>query len=53
MDLIPAPIANDLGLIRRVVFASVYLPKDTSDYWSKVTAFVTNNEGSQDIPHPL
>jgi hypothetical protein len=29
------------------LFASVYLPRDT--YWSKVTAFVTNNEGSQDI----
>lgn len=50
MDLIPAPIANDLGLIRRIVFASVYLPKDTPDYWSKVTAFVTNNERSQEIP---
>lgn len=27
----------------------MYLPKDTPDFWSKVTAFVTNNEGSQDI----
>ena len=49
MDLIPAPIACDLALVRRIVFASVYLPKDTPDYWSKVTAFVTNNEGSKDI----
>lgn len=50
MDLIPAPIASDLGLVRRIVFASVYLPKETPDFWSKVTAFVTNNEGStQDI----
>ena len=50
MDLIPAPIASDLGLVRRIVFASVYLPKDTPDYWSKITAFATNNcEGSQDI----
>ena len=49
MDLIPAPIACDLALVRRVVFASVYLPKDTPDFWSKVTAFVTNNEESKDI----
>ena len=46
MDLIPAPIACDLALVRRIVFASVYLPKGTPDYWSKVTAFVTNSEGS-------
>ena len=53
MDLIPAPIASDLGLVRRIVFATVYLPKDTPDYWSKVTAFAINSEGSQeqlDIP---
>ena len=49
MDLIPALMASDLGLVRTIVFASVYLPKDTPDYWSKVTVFVTNKEGSQDI----
>ena len=46
MDLIPALMASDLGLVRTIVFASVYLPKDTPDYW---TVFVTNKEGSQDI----
>ena len=49
MELIPPAIACDIGLIRRIIFASVYLPKDTPDYWSKVTEFVTNNKESKDI----
>ena len=42
MDLIPSEI-KDLGVIRRAVFASMYLPQECPNYWSLVSEFATLN----------
>ena len=38
MELIPPEIA-DLGTLRRILFATTYLPKDLPEYWSVITVF--------------
>ena len=38
MELIPSEI-TDLGMLRRILFASVYLPKDLPEYWTVIAAF--------------
>lgn len=38
MELIPSEI-TDLGMLRRILYASVYLPKDLPEYWSVIAAF--------------
>ena len=38
MEVVPPEIA-DLGILRRIVFASTYLPKDLPEYWSIITSF--------------
>lgn len=42
MNLIP-PHIQDLGVIRRALFASNYLPDEVPNYWSIVTGFATQN----------
>ena len=42
MEVIPSQI-KDLGVVRRALFASVYLPKACPNYWSVVTQFATMN----------
>lgn len=42
MDLIP-PDIKDLGVIRRAIFASNYLPKECPNHWSLVFQFSTTN----------
>ena len=40
MEVIPSQI-KDLGVVRRALFASVYLPKACPNYWSVITQFAT------------
>ena len=40
MELLP-PQIQDLGVLRRIIFASVNLPKDLPDYWHIVAEFTT------------
>jgi hypothetical protein len=47
MDLIPSDI-KDLGVIRRAVFASMYLPQECPNYWSLVSEFATSNSSKID-----
>lgn len=42
MEVIPSQI-NDLEVVRRALFVSVYLPKACPNYWSVVTQFATMN----------
>ena len=41
MDLIPPELASDLGLNRRIIFASVFLPKDFPNYWDTIAKFAS------------
>ena len=41
MELIPPELASDLGLIRKIIFASVFLPKDFPNYWSTIAKFAS------------
>ena len=40
MELL-SPQIQDLGVLRRIIFASVNLPKDLPDYWHIVAEFAT------------
>ncbi len=40
MELLP-PELVDLTILRRILFASIYLPKEFPDYWTLVTDFAT------------
>ena len=40
MDLLP-PELHDVAILRRILFASVYVPKDLPDYWLAVTNFAS------------
>ena len=40
MDLLPSEL-RDVAVLRRIIFASVYLPKDVPNYWSVLTQFAT------------
>lgn len=42
MDLIP-PEVKDVGVLRRALFASVYIPKSCPNYWCIVTKFANGN----------
>ena len=38
MDLLPAEL-QDAAILRRIIFAAAYLPKDVPHYWSIVGQF--------------
>lgn len=40
---------QDLAVLRRLIFASVYLPRAMPDYWSIVTKFVSNNGDKKQV----
>lgn len=40
MDLLP-PELHDVAILRRVLFAAVYLPRNLPDYWLAVTRFAS------------
>ena len=40
MDLLP-PELHDVAILRRILFASVYVPKYMPDYWLAVTNFAS------------
>ena len=47
MELLPLEL-RDPGILRRLVFAVVYLPRDLPHYWSIVTQFVgIESEGAK------
>lgn len=47
MDLLPVEL-RDPGVLRRLVFVAVYLPRDLPHYWSVVTQFVgMESEGAK------
>lgn len=46
MELLPPEIA-DLGVLRRILFASTYVPKEFPDYWTLVTDFATAGTTSE------
>ena len=46
MELIPPELTSDLGLIRKKIFASVFLPKDFPDYWSTIAKFASVTSGN-------
>lgn len=47
MDFIP-PELKDLGLLRRALFASVYIPKACPNYWEIVTQFAKGGSRSDE-----
>lgn len=49
MELIPPELASDLGLIRKIIFASVFLPKDFPDYWSTIAKFASVTSGNSQV----
>ena len=40
MDLLPAEL-RDPGILRRLIFAVVFLPRDAPHYWTLITQFIT------------
>ena len=50
MELLPTEL-QDLAVLRRLIFASVYLPRDMPEYWSMVTRFGSNyGDKKQGLP---
>lgn len=52
MELIP-PKPTDLSVLRRSIFATVYLPKDLPGYWEKLSNFIFYREHEDIEPEDL
>lgn len=49
MDFVP-PEVKDVAILRRALFASVYLPRDCPNYWNIVTQFAKGNSNDNITP---
>jgi hypothetical protein len=52
MDLLPAEL-QDLAILRRILFAAVYLPSEMPNYWDVITGFANNDVLKPLQPHSV
>ena len=51
MEVLPVEL-RDIGILRRLVFAVVFLPKDLPHYWPIVTQFLSNESEKAKLLSP-